>query len=112
NSISREAIKEFHCALIIRESLFFLPKFSRMRFPAAARESHGVLQVKHLVIKHVGDDIFRHAASVELLVDHDLLQRRVKAAELRAPCAVAPAQPRRGKRIMKVAPVEPRKERA
>ena len=45
--------------------------------------------------------------AVELPVDHDLLQRRIEAAQLRAPDATAPAKSRLRQRVVKIARVQP-----
>ena len=90
---------------------FFAPEFGGVRFAAAAREADRMLLVEHLVIQDVSDDVLRNSRSVELPVDDDLVQRRIEAAQLRAPRAAAPAEARARKRAPKVGVIQPVEER-
>lgn len=103
---NREALEEFHRALVVGEAFFFAAEFRGMRLAAAAREADRMLLVEHLVVKHVGHDVLGHAGAVELPVDDDLIQRRIEAAQLRPPGAAAPAEARSGKHTLEVVVVQ------
>ena len=51
-------------------------------------------------------DAPRHVFPVELAIDHDLLERRIEAAELRPPHAIAPAKSRLYQQIFKIASIQ------
>lgn len=62
--------------------------------------------MEHFVIENVGDNVFRDRCLVELPIENDLIERRIKTTKLAPPGSRAPAQPRAGKGILKVAPVK------
>jgi hypothetical protein len=51
--------------------------------------------MKHLVVKHIGDNIFRNAWPVEATIHYDLAEGRIEAAQLCPPRTVAPGEVRR-----------------
>src|SRR2546423_7831222 len=77
-----------------REALFFLAKFARMRDEATPRSPGRMLHVQHFVEQHVFDSELRHARTIHAAVQQDVLWTWVVAAELPAPCALAPANVR------------------
>lgn len=101
-------VEEFHCAGVIREFPLFFAELRGVGFAAAVRESHGMLQVEHLVVKDVGDDVFGNVFSVELTIDDDLLERGIEAAELTPPQALAPAEAWERERVAEVSAIEAR----
>ena len=63
------------------------------------------------MVEHVGYNTLGYARSVELAVNENLAQSRVKTSQLRAPCSFAPAESRLRKSTVKVFPVNTREER-
>ena len=100
--VRREAREEFHRGLVVREFLLFFAELRGMGLAPAMRESHRMLQVQHLVVEHVGDHVFGNVCAVELAIDHDLIERRIEAAKLRSPDALAPSEARERQRILKI----------
>ncbi len=66
-----------------------------MGFPAAVRKSDRVLNMKHFVVKDIGDNVFGNAWAVEAAIHNDLVQGRIEAPQLRSPCTAAPRKARR-----------------
>ena len=110
-SVGGEALEEFHGAGVVAEALFFAAKLGGVGLAAAARETDRVLLVEHLVVKDVGDHVFRDAGAIELAIDDDLIESRIEAAQLRAPGAAAPADAREGKRTLEILLVQLFEER-
>src|SRR5690348_17791092 len=88
------AVEEFAGALVIRVALLFHPEFQRMGLNAAAGGAQRMLDVQHFVREHVFDGVPGNTSAVEPAVQDDLIERRVEAAELSAPSAVAPTEAR------------------
>src|ERR1700735_1291172 len=65
---SREAVEEFHRALIIAKYFLFFAETRRMGFTAAPRELHRMLQVQHCVIQHVRHHVVRTGFAIQLAV--------------------------------------------
>src|SRR5579863_2802316 len=105
----RKTIQKPHRALVIHKFLFFATKFRPMRFPPAPGKFHRMLHVQHLVIHHVSHHKFRHALAIQLPVDHNLLQRRIKTSQQAAPHPPAPTQPRLRERASEIPRVQPLK---
>src|SRR5689334_8639442 len=80
-----------------------------MGFDSAAGRTQRMLHVQHFVEKHVFEGVARDRSLVQPAVHDDLIERRIEAAELGAPGAAAPAEPRAMKPSAEVAPVEPSK---
>src|SRR3984885_4030173 len=103
-------IQKPHGALIIHKFLFFPPKLPPMRFPPAPRKFHWMLHMQHLVIHHISHHKFRHHFAVQLPVNHNLLQRRIKTTEHAPPDSAAPTQPRFNQSAVKISRIQPFKK--
>jgi len=75
-----KVLEEFRREVVIRESLFFRAKLRGMRFSPAAHEPHRMFLVQHLMVEDIGDYVWGNSDSIELAIDHDLVQRRIEAA--------------------------------
>ncbi len=82
-----------------------------MRFSAAAHETHWMFLVQHLVVENVGDHARGNVWPVKLTVNHDQVQRRVKAAKLGSPGSPTPGQSRLSQRIIEILVIQLAKER-
>src|SRR5437879_6322355 len=77
-----------------------------MGFDSAASRTERMLHVQHFVEEHVFNGAAGHGGPVQPAVHNDLVERRIEAAELRAPGAVAPAEPGAMQSCAEVVPVE------
>src|SRR5690348_3915753 len=82
-----------------------------MGLNAAAGGAQRMLDVQHFVKEHVFDGVPGNTSAVEPAVQDDLIERRVEAAELSAPSAVAPTEARAMQASFEVAPIEAREHR-
>jgi len=98
--------QEAHGAAVLAKQFFLFPKVVGMGSAAAALKSHGVLYVKHLMIKHIRNHIFGYAGMVELPVQDDLVQCRIETPELRAPYPLAPTKTWSGKRPGEISSIQ------
>jgi hypothetical protein len=77
-----------------------------MGLAPATDKLDAVFNVQHFMVQDVGDHIFRHAWPVELPIDHNLIERGIETAQLRAPHPSAPAEARPGKGISKIGTIQ------
>ena len=60
--------EETHRTIVVLEPLFFLTEVARVGCSAAALEAGRVFYVKHLMIKHIRDNVCRHPILVQLAI--------------------------------------------
>jgi hypothetical protein len=106
-----QAIEESVGFGVMREPLFFLEKFAGVSLHVAARSTQGMLHMEHLMEEDVLDDERGDGFAVEAAIQDDLIQRRIKAAELPPPVRAAPAQTRTAQSSIKKAAIEAGKHR-
>jgi len=70
--------QEAHSAAVRCKLFFFFPKVAGVRSATAAFKPHGVFDVKHLMIKHIRNHVFRYTWLVKLPVQEDLVQCRIE----------------------------------
>ena len=106
-----DAVEEFARAGVVREALLLGSKFAGVRLQPASRRADRMLRVQHFVVQDEFHGVCGHIGAIEALVHHDLVERRIVAAELGAPNALAPSDPRARKipaEILRVEGIEHR----
>ncbi|MGH9496423.1 MAG: hypothetical protein ACRD3B_15590 [Candidatus Sulfotelmatobacter sp.] len=82
-----------------------------MGLTAAVRKLDRMLNVKHFVVKNIGDNIFRNTWVVETAIHNDLVEGRIKATQLRPPCTDAPRKARHWQIAIEISAIQAIKQR-
>jgi len=93
-------LKKLLCLLELCKQLLFCLKFRRMHTTPAPTQLHRMLQVQHLVIDDVFDDVLRNAMIIEYPADDDCVVRRVVMPEPVTRAIAAPGHLRTSQQAM------------
>ena len=98
--------QEFLGLTDVREELFFFKKFARVYAPPASAQVHRMLQMQHLVINDVLDDVTRHTPVVEDAADDDRIVSGIVVPKPVAGVLTAPGELRPPHQSVEESPVE------
>src|SRR5204863_8347075 len=94
---------------IMSVSSFLLPELKRMCFDTAPGRTQRVLHLQHFVKQDIHHRIARNRRSVQPPIHDNLIECRIKTAELCSPYTPAPSEPRPRQPTAEIRTVEPRK---